>query len=69
MCNISLKIVDFKLHICEAAFLIKYRFQDFPSIVADGKGEFYQLLHCENNYSNTFRKLDRILNNGVTEGY
>lgn len=49
--------------------VIKYRFQDFPFIVADGKGVFYQLPHCDNNYSKSFRKLNRVLNNGVTEGY
>jgi len=49
--------------------LIKYRFQGFPYIVADGKGEFYQLPHVVNKYSRSFRKLNRILNNGITEGY
>ena len=48
---------------------IKYRFQGFPFIVADGKGEFYQLPHCEKKYFKSFRKLKRMLNNGVTEGY
>ena len=52
-----------------AALLIKYRFQGLPYIVADGKGEFYQLPHCENNYTREFRKLTTVLNNGVTEGY
>ena len=28
--------------------LIKYRFQGIPYIVADGKGEFYQLPHVAN---------------------
>lgn len=49
--------------------LIKYRFQNLPYIVADGKGEFYQLAHCDNNYSRPFRKLNLVLNNGVTSGY
>jgi hypothetical protein len=49
--------------------LIKYRFQNFPYIVADGKGVLYQLPHAENNYSRAFRKLNPVLNNGVTEGY
>ena len=49
--------------------LIKYRFQGFPFIVADGKGEFYQLPHCVNKYYKPLRKLDLILNNGITEGY
>lgn len=49
--------------------VIKYRFQDLPFIVADAKGVFYQLPHCDNNYSKSFRKLNRVLNNGVTEGY
>ena len=49
--------------------LIKYRFQGYPYIVADGKGEFYQLPHVVNKYSRLFRKLNLILNNGITEGY
>jgi hypothetical protein len=49
--------------------LIKYRFQGFPYIVADGKGEFYQLPHVAKKYSRSFRKLNVILNNGITEGY
>ena len=49
--------------------LIKYRFQGYPYIVADGKGEFYQLPHSVNKYSRSFRKLNRMLNNGITEGY
>ena len=49
--------------------LIKYRFQKYPYIVADGKGEFYQLPHLANKYSRSFRKLSCILNNGITEGY
>ena len=49
--------------------LIKYRFQGYPYIVADGKGEFYQLPHVANKYSRPFRKLNLILNNGITEGY
>ena len=49
--------------------LIKYRFQGYPYIVADGKGEFYQLPHVSNKYSRPFRKLNLILNNCITEGY
>ena len=49
--------------------LIKYRFQGYPYIVADGKGEFYQLPHVVNKYSRSFRKLNLVLNNGITEGY
>jgi len=49
--------------------LIKYRFQGFPFIVADGKGVFYQLPHSTHNYFKSFRKLNMVLNNGVTEGY
>ncbi len=49
--------------------LIKYRFQGFPYIVADGKGEFYQLAHSTGKYTRKHRKLNRILNNGITEGY
>jgi len=49
--------------------LIKYRFQGYPYIVADGKGEFYQLPHVVNKYTRPFRKLNLILNNGITEGY
>lgn len=49
--------------------LIKYRFQGYPYIIADGKGEFYQLPYTTNNYSRPFRKLNRVLNNGITEGY
>ncbi len=49
--------------------LIKYRFQGHPYIVADGKGDFYQLPHLVNKYSRSFRKLSRVLNNGITEGY
>jgi hypothetical protein len=49
--------------------LIKYRFQNFPYIVADGKGVFYQLPHNDKQYTKKFRKLKTVLNNGVTEGY
>jgi len=49
--------------------LIKYRFQGYPYIVADGKGEFYQLPHLANKYSKAFRRLKLVLNNGITEGY
>ena len=48
---------------------INYRFQGLPFIVADGKGEFYQLPHCVNKYYKTLRKLNLMLNNGITEGY
>jgi hypothetical protein len=48
--------------------LIKYRFQGYPYIVADGKGDFYQLPHVVNKYSRSFRKMNKVLNNGVTEG-
>jgi len=49
--------------------LIKYRFQGLPFIVADGKGTFYQLPHCVNKYFKPLRKLELVLNNGITEGY
>ena len=49
--------------------LIKYRFQGLPYIVADGKGDFYQLGHCVSKYYKPLRRLNRVLNNGVTEGY
>jgi len=49
--------------------LIKYRFQGYPYIVADGKGDFFQLPHLANKYSKSFRKLSLMLNNGITEGY
>jgi hypothetical protein len=49
--------------------LIKYRFQGLPFIVADGKGEFYQLPHHVNKYFKPLRKLELVLNNGITEGY
>lgn len=49
--------------------VIKYRFQEHPYIVADGKGDFYQLPHIVNKYSRSFRKLNRVLNNGITEGF
>ncbi|MCT4580105.1 MAG: hypothetical protein N4A35_01700 [Flavobacteriales bacterium] len=49
--------------------LIKYRFQVLPFIVADGKGEFYQLPHCVNKYFKPLRKLDLVLNNGITKRY
>jgi hypothetical protein len=49
--------------------LIKYRFQNFPYIVADGKGVFYQLPHSTNSYYKSFRQLNPILNNEITEGY
>lgn len=49
--------------------LIKYRFKDYPYIVADGKGNFYQLPHCVNKYYKKFRQLKLVLNNNVTLGY
>jgi hypothetical protein len=49
--------------------LIHYRFQGHPYIVADGKWGFYQLPHTVNKYTRLFRKLNCILNNGITEGY
>lgn len=49
--------------------LIKYRLQGYPYIVADGKGVFYQLPHSNNQYHKSFRELNLILNNGITEGY
>ena len=49
--------------------LIKYRFKDYPYIVADGKGNFYQLPHCANKYYKKFRELNLVLNNKVTLGY
>ena len=49
--------------------LIKYRFQGYPYIVADGKGIFYPLPHSTNSYYKPFRQLNSILNNGITEGY
>ena len=49
--------------------LIKYSFQGFLYIVADAKVDFYQLPHSINKYSRSFRKLNCILNNGITDGY
>jgi len=49
--------------------LIKYRFESLPYIVADGKGNFYQLPHTVNKYFKSFRKLKMVLNNKITEGY
>lgn len=73
MCNdcfiYSLNIVNSCCTIDMDRLLIKYRFQDLPFIVADGKGQFYQLPHCVNKYFKPLRKLELILNNGVTEGY
>jgi|TARA_R110000737_G_scaffold284835_1_gene291304 hypothetical protein len=48
--------------------LIKYRFQNYPYLVADGLGEFYLLPHQPKKYYKPFRKMNRVLNNGVTEG-
>ena len=48
---------------------IRYRFTEFPHIVVDVHGNFYQLDHCDNKYTKSFRKLKLILNNGVTPGY
>ena len=73
MCNkpfvICLNIVNLCYTIIMDKLLIKYRFQNFPYIVVDGKGVFYQLPSCEHKYTRAFRKLNRVLNNGVTEGY
>jgi len=52
-----------------AELLIKYRFKDLPYIVADGKGNFFQLAHSGNKRLKTYRELNLILNNGITEGY
>jgi hypothetical protein len=72
MCNNLLKnpdLVAIRVTHFVKYLQIKYRFQDYPFVVADGKGEFYQLAHTVNKYTRPFRKLNRILNNGVTEGY
>jgi len=73
MCNtVGLRLVNI-VYLCYTfamdKLLIKYRFQGFPYIVADGKGEFYQLPHTANKYTRSFRKLNLILNNGITAGY
>ena len=49
--------------------VVRYRFTAFPYIVVDVHGNFYQLDHCDNKYTKSFRKLKLILNNGVTPGY
>jgi len=49
--------------------LIKYRFEGLPFIVADGKGNFYQIPHSVNKYFKSFRTLNSTFNNKVTEGY
>ena len=49
--------------------VVKYRFTEFPYIVVDPHGVFYQLPHCDNKYTKNFRKLKLTLNNGVTAGY
>ena len=48
---------------------VRYRFTEFPFIIVDIKGDFYQLAHCNNKYTKNFRKLSLMLNNGVTPGY
>ena len=57
------------LHNCNGQTVNKYRFQGLPCIVADGKGEFYQLPHCVNKYYKLLRKLILVLNNEITQGY
>ena len=47
----------------------KYAFEGLPYIVADAKGNFYQLPHCSNNRTKTFRPLKKVLNNNITPGY
>ncbi len=73
MCNVPevflVNIVHLSYTVVMDRLLIKYRFQGFPYIVADGKGEFYQLPHVVNKYTRSFRKLNVVLNNGITEGY
>ena len=73
MCNtVGLKLVKV-VYLCYTLLmgklLIKYRFQGYPYIVADGKGVFYQLPHVVKKYTRSFRKLNLILNNRITEGY
>ena len=48
---------------------IRYRFTELPHIVVDVHGNFYQLDHCNNKYTKSFRKLKLVLNNNVTPGY
>ena len=73
MCNIVVKLLVNIVNLCYTfsmnKLLIKYRFQGYPYIVADGKGVFYQLPHISNKYRRSFRKMSLILNNGITEGY
>jgi len=49
--------------------IINYRFQGHPDIVADSKGAYYQLDQTANKYTPSFRKLNLVLNNGITAGY
>ena len=72
MCNNLLKnpdIVKIRVAHFMKCLQIKYRFQDYLFIVAGPKGEFYQILILLNKYTRPFRKLNRVLNNGFTEGY
>jgi len=48
---------------------VRYRFSEFPHIVVDVFGSFYQLAHCDNKYTKKVRKLPLTINNGVTSGY
>ncbi|MGQ0828609.1 MAG: hypothetical protein ACT4ON_09460 [Bacteroidota bacterium] len=57
------------LHTFCLVLYVKYKFTLFPFIVADAKGNFYQLPHCTNKYTKNYRKLTLMLNNGVTPGY
>ena len=70
MCNVPevflVNIVHLSYTVVMDRLLIKYRFQGFPYIVADGKGEFYQLPHVVNKYTRSFRKLNVVLNNGIS---
>ena len=49
--------------------IVRYRFTEFPYIVVDVNGNFYQLAHCDNKYTKNFRKLSLTLNNGIALGY
>ena len=72
MCNKILKIADITIfdvtHFMEK-LVIQYRFKGYPYIVADASGNFYQLEHTINRYTRSFRKLNLVLNNKITEGY
>lgn len=73
MCNnssfYSVNIVVLCYTLAMQQLLIKYRFEGLPYIVADGKGNFFQLAHCTNKYTKQFRQLQLVLNNGITSGY